>query len=90
MNSISPPVLQPLRALFDAAVTALAADCTRGGKLDATRLDELQLASYEMAWAGADLLAAETLAAAGGADRGELDERLALLFIADARCTCHP
>lgn len=83
MSALAAPVLAPLRVLFDAAVAALAAECTRGGKLDATRLDEQQLASYEIAWAGADLLAAETLAAAAG-DMGELDERLALLFIAEA------
>ncbi len=82
LSTLAPPVLAPLRALFDAAVAALAADCARGGKLDAQRLDEQQLASYEIAWAGADLLAAETLAAAG--DMGELDDRLALLFIAEA------
>ncbi len=82
LSTLAPPVLAPLRALFDAAVAALAADCARGGKLEAKRLDEQQLASYEIAWAGADLLAAETLAAAG--DMGELDERLALLFIAEA------
>lgn len=83
LSTLAPPVLAPLRALFDGAVAALAADCARGGRLDAQRLDEQQLASYEIAWAGADLLAAETLAAAAG-DMGELDERLALLFIADA------
>jgi (2S)-methylsuccinyl-CoA dehydrogenase len=83
LSTLAPPVLVPLRASFDAAVAALAADCARGGKLDAQRLDEQQLASYEIAWAGADLLAAETLAAAAG-DMGELDERLALLFIAEA------
>ncbi|NKE68475.1 acyl-CoA dehydrogenase [Ramlibacter sp. RBP-2] len=83
LSTLAPPVLAPLRALFDAAVAALAADCARGGKLDAQRLDEQQLASYEIAWAGADLLAAETLAAADG-EMGELDERLALLFIAEA------
>ena len=83
LSTLSPPVLVPLRSLFDRAVAALAADCARGGKLDAKRLDEQQLASYEIAWAGADLLAAETLAAAAG-DMGELDERLALLFTAEA------
>ena len=65
VTSLSSPVLVPLRALFDGAVAALAADCARGGKLDAQRLDGQQLASYEIALAGADLLAAETRAAAG-------------------------
>lgn len=45
LSTLAPPVLAPLRALFDAAVAALAADCARGGKLDAQCLDEQQLAS---------------------------------------------
>jgi (2S)-methylsuccinyl-CoA dehydrogenase len=83
MSFLCQPVLASTRALFDTAVASLAAGCARDGKLDAKRLDERQLASYEIALAGADLLAAETLVAAE-AEMPELDKRLALLFVADS------
>ena len=81
MSALVVPLLARTRALFDGAAAALARDCAAGGKLDPKRLDEQQLASYEIAWAGADLLAAETLA---GAELNALDARLAGMFMAEA------
>src|SRR3954464_13103066 len=53
-------VLGALRVEFDRTTAALARACATGATLDAARLDQRQLASYELALASADLLAAET------------------------------
>lgn len=47
-------------AEFDAAISALAARCEKGGRIDNARADEHQFACYELAVAHADLLAART------------------------------
>src|SRR4051794_22983052 len=77
-------VLARLRRAFDAGVQALARRCAEGGKLDDRKLEEQQVASFELAWAAADLLAAETGIAAIAADSDALQTRLALIFTADA------
>ena len=90
-------MLGALRAEFDRTAAALARVCANGSALDAERLDERQLASYELALASADLLAAETSvgpiaeADASGARRRRrdpaldgFDARLALVYAADA------
>jgi (2S)-methylsuccinyl-CoA dehydrogenase len=76
-------VLARLRALFDEGVLALARECQEGGKLNARRLDAHQVASFEMAWAGAELLAAETTIAALTPESDPLDVQLALVFTAE-------
>jgi len=53
-------VLQRVRWLLDEAVLAVVRSCVTDGRLDAARLDEFQCASYEIALASAELLAAET------------------------------
>jgi (2S)-methylsuccinyl-CoA dehydrogenase len=83
MSPLLPDLLAATRVLFERAVAALAAQCSVGGKLDAKRLDEQQLASYEIAWAAADLLAAQTLCD-GERELNSLDARLAGLFAAEA------
>jgi (2S)-methylsuccinyl-CoA dehydrogenase len=77
-------VLARVRTLFDAGVLALAQRCQDGARLNARRLDEHQVASFEMAWAGAELLAAETAIAALTPASAPLDARLALVFTVDA------
>jgi (2S)-methylsuccinyl-CoA dehydrogenase len=76
--------LATLRSAFDEATRALAARCAPAGRLESARLDAHQVASFELAWAAADLLAAETALAALRDDASELDTRLALLFAVDA------
>lgn len=76
--------LATLRSAFDEATRALAARCAPTGRLESARLDAHQVASFELAWAAADLLAAETALAALRDDAPELDTRLALLFAVDA------
>jgi len=77
-------LLGTLRNAFDAGARALAQRCTVDGKLNAKKLDEEQVASFELAWAGADLLAAETGLQALGRASSALAKRLALVFAVDA------
>jgi (2S)-methylsuccinyl-CoA dehydrogenase len=72
------------RACFDAATRKLAQSCSSGGRLGGKQLDAQQVACFELAWGGADLLAAENAIALLGPHSVALDTRLALLFVADA------
>lgn len=77
-------LLARLRPLFERATRALARACVVEGAFDGRRFDERQVASYELAWGSADLLAAETAIrdlAAGGTP---LEARLALVFAIEA------
>lgn len=76
--------LAGLRSAFEAATGALAQRCSSEGRLSGKKLDAEQVASFELAWAAADLLAAETGLALLRAGSSELDARLALLFAVDA------
>ncbi|MGC3986996.1 MAG: acyl-CoA dehydrogenase family protein [Pseudorhodoferax sp.] len=76
-------LLGGLQALFDAAVRAVAQRCSTGpGRLDPAALDAAQGVSYELAWASAELLAAQTVLQAPAA--AGLDRALALLFATEA------
>lgn len=77
-------LLSRLRPLFESGVRSLAQACTNGGRLDGARLDEHQVAVFELAWSSADLLAAETALARLDAGASELQSRLALVFSVDA------
>jgi (2S)-methylsuccinyl-CoA dehydrogenase len=76
--------LAALRRAFDAAAHALARRCSGPAGLDNAKLDTEQVASFELAWAAADLLAAENGIRLLQPDASDLDARLALLFAADA------
>ncbi len=81
-------VLLRVRRALDSGVQALARTCSRHGRLDADALDAQQLACFELAWAAAELLAAETSVAAARAPEPEQDDPLraplALLFAVEA------
>jgi (2S)-methylsuccinyl-CoA dehydrogenase len=78
-----------LRLLFNQAVAVLAKQCTVNEKLNSQQLDEHQIASFEIAWAGAELLAAETyVKIPEGSDT--LDKQLAALFVIDAMTAILP
>jgi (2S)-methylsuccinyl-CoA dehydrogenase len=77
-------VLSALRPVFDVGVSALARACASEGRLVNRLLDEQQVASFEMAWAGAELLAAEVSVAAVAPDSPVLQVQLALVFTVDA------
>jgi (2S)-methylsuccinyl-CoA dehydrogenase len=75
--------LQQIRTQLALAIKTLAQRCTLAGKLDTNQLDAWQPACYELAWASAELLAADT-ALAKAPVAADLDGRLALVFAADA------
>jgi len=77
-------VLARLRRVFDAGVHTLGQNCLEDGRLSTQRVDALQVANFEMAWAGAELLAAETAIAALDSTSDLLDVQLALVFVTDA------
>ena len=76
-------VLGRLRQQAEVATRALAQSCATASGLDAARLDQEQLAGYDLALASAELLAAETvLGETSGAS--PLDLRLALTYAVEA------
>jgi (2S)-methylsuccinyl-CoA dehydrogenase len=75
--------LSDLRELFNKALVVLAKECTLGAKLNNEKLDEYQIACFEIAWAGAELLAAETYVKLPDAS-DSLDKQLSALFAIDA------
>jgi (2S)-methylsuccinyl-CoA dehydrogenase len=77
-------LLTALRKAFDAGAVAMAQCCAANGRLDARKLDKRQVPSFELAWAGADLLAAETGLQPLDANSPALANRLALVFAVDA------
>jgi (2S)-methylsuccinyl-CoA dehydrogenase len=77
-------ILAALREIFSSETLALAQSCAVGNALDPQRLDREQLASYELALASAELLAAETVLTHLSSTASELDLRLALTFAAEA------
>ncbi len=78
------PLLLQLRTCFDRAAGALAAACARDDRIRADAFDAHQVAAFELAWAAADLLAAETVLDGLDDDAGEREAGLALIFIVDA------
>jgi (2S)-methylsuccinyl-CoA dehydrogenase len=77
-------LLGRLRGSFETAVDRVARQCAIDGRLDARRLDEAQLVSYDLAWTNADLLAAEAALAATDGQGSALDADLALAFAVEA------
>lgn len=77
-------LLVQLRDVLDIATAALAQRCSAGGKLDSSKLDAQQVPSFELAWANAELLAAERAVAVLREDSSELERRLAMTFVAEA------
>ncbi len=79
---IAQSAVRSLRVVFDRCTVALAAHCAVNGRLDAARLDASQVASFELAWASAELLAAETLLQQLSDDA--FDRRLSLTYVIEA------
>jgi (2S)-methylsuccinyl-CoA dehydrogenase len=75
-------LMRQLRGEFEQAMRALTQICSPQGRLDGALVDKWQPTCYELAWAGAELFAAET-ALAQCAGIGHIDNKLALLFAAD-------
>jgi (2S)-methylsuccinyl-CoA dehydrogenase len=78
-------ILRKLRDGFECVSSDLARICAGGGSaLDPRRLDEQQIPCYELAAAGAELLAAETAVSQVSQTSSLLDLRLALTCAAEA------
>ena len=77
-------LLAQLRQAIEHVTAELAQRCCKNGRLDAGLLDAQQVPSFEIAWANAELLAAESAVAAVGAGASELNRRLALIFATEA------
>lgn len=77
-------LMRGLRGLLHTATRSLALACARGQQLDNALLDRHQVASYDLAWAAAELLACETALDAAPHCANDMDRALALLFTGDA------
>lgn len=77
-------LLAQLRGVLDQATSVLANRCTTGSVLNAARLDELQVPTFELAWASAELLAAERALKAVDSSTSDVDRRLIMVFAAEA------
>jgi (2S)-methylsuccinyl-CoA dehydrogenase len=77
-------LLDRIAAQFESLTAALAQLCARDGEVDGAALDAHQVASYELAFASSELLAARTLVAASLHSVGTLQHALAGIFAADA------
>ncbi len=78
-------LLGQIRSALDVASRALATRCATGNRLDAGKLDVEQVPCYELAWANAELLAAETCLQALSRNKQQgLDHQLGLIFAAEA------
>src|SRR5690606_25722985 len=77
-------ITDELRSILADATRALALACSRGDQLDSAALDRQQVPSYELAWATAELLAAEQVVDAALSQSLELNRRLALVYVAEA------
>jgi (2S)-methylsuccinyl-CoA dehydrogenase len=94
MNSVTTPMmisapettrelLAELRTFFELAVRALAKQCSAAGALDSELVDLYQPACFELAWASADLLAAETIMSTNAAP-SVMNTQLSLCFAIEA------
>lgn len=77
-------LLLQLRGALEQATSALALRCTKGQQLDADLLDLMQVPTFELAWASAELLAAERSLQAIDAGTSAVDRRLILVFAVEA------
>ncbi len=82
-------LLARLREVLDQASCALALRCANGQALDGTLLDLMQVPTYELAWASAELLAAERSLQAIDASTSAVDRRLIPIFAVDAITSVH-
>lgn len=71
-----------LSELFIQVTHALSEDCAINGRLDGKKVDQHQLACYELALACADLLAMKTVLS--NKHESELEQRLALTYVVEA------
>ncbi len=76
--------VRSLRDITDNVTAALAEACVKDGTLSPDALDQQQVPNFELAWATAELLAAESGLRAMATHDDELNTRLVLIYTADA------
>ncbi len=79
--------LAELRGVFDEVATTVAKACDDGGKLAPELLDQHQVPSLELAWAAAELQAAEVGLSATAENNNDLNAQLVRVFIAETITT---
>lgn len=77
-------LLASLQRVRGGLAAALARSCAKGGRLDAQLLDQQQVATFELAWASAELLAAERAMASLGEEGSATDRALVPVFVLEA------
>lgn len=77
-------LLSKLRSLLEESCVLLAQQCSKDGSLKSDLLDGLQVPSYELAWANAELLAAETALASTDLNADAANANNALIFALEA------
>ena len=76
--------LNALQVITESITESLANTCAEGGKLNPKALDQQQVPSFELAWATAELLAAESGLRAMDSNDDDLNARLVLIYAAEA------
>ncbi|MBI2070414.1 MAG: acyl-CoA dehydrogenase family protein [Elusimicrobia bacterium] len=84
MADTAEPVLRAALALETKITEHLADDCSLKGQISADKIDERQLAAYDLAYLAAQLRAARALWRFASESGQDLDKRLAAFLIADA------
>lgn len=84
LNDDALRLLLQLRNVLDRVTHGLALRCSHAQKLDVVLLDQLQVPTYELAWATAELLAAQSSLRAMNADSSQVDRHLVLVFAVQA------
>lgn len=77
-------VLKNFRRLIETVTSALSERCQSHGRLDNKLLDQWQVPCFELAWASAELLAAEGALKAVSDHKDELNQRLVMVYIGEA------
>ena len=95
MLSQAESLIEAGRGTVDKALSFVKKECSENGKVSAAKLDEYQLVSYELAYCAAELGSAETMVSYAARVRTEkggqdalLEERLALVVVAEALKNC--
>jgi len=83
-RDVAARLIEALNGIFENTAGKLAHLCAVDGVLEPRHLDIWQPASYELAWASADLLAAKTLLAQPPEELDDVHARIALVFVVDA------
>lgn len=77
-------LLTQLRGVLNQTTATLARRCAKGAALDSGLLDAMQVPTFELAWASAELLAAERALQALDASTSEVDRQLIMVYVVEA------